>query len=279
MALKDILAPILSVAQDEVVLAAAGTIAEAHDARITALLIEVEPDPVYTAEGDMVSGVWADVLARARAEFKAEKQRLDARVAKATRAIATRERGVTAGFIGRDVGLDARYGDLTVMLRPGDASQEDLRTRMFEGVLFGSGRPLLLVPPNWRGGIGRNVVVAWNGRREAARALADAAPFLARAQSITILAAASDGRTRDALSASAKDACEHLARRNVKAQARVVDERDLGEAAALFAEANALGADLLVMGGYGRSRLGEYIFGGVTREAVKSAPVPLFMSH
>jgi nucleotide-binding universal stress UspA family protein len=107
--------------------------------------------------------------------------------------------------------------------------------------------------------------------------LADADPFLARAQKITIVAAASS--EREAGSQAAADAAQHLARRGVEAEFRVVNDPHLGEAKTLFAEADALGADLVVMGGYGRSRLGEYIFGGVTHEAVKSARIPLFMSH
>jgi nucleotide-binding universal stress UspA family protein len=242
------------------------------------LLFEVEPDPVYTPEGVMVSGVWSEVLARARKEFNAQKERLDARTGAAMRPIATRSQAVLAGFIGRDAGVAARYADLTILLRPGGARQEDLRTRMFEGALFGSGRPVLLIPPSWKGAIGGNIIVAWNGKREAARALGDAGPFIERAQKVTVVSVGS-GEHRSAAQAMAGDAAEHLARAGVKADSRAVEGARRTEAQALLAEAAALGADLVVMGGYGRSRLGEYIFGGVTQEAVKSASLPLFMSH
>jgi nucleotide-binding universal stress UspA family protein len=75
------------------------------------------------------------------------------------------------------------------------------------------------------------------------------------------------------------DAAAHLARRGLKADVRNVDDAGGGEGAALLAEADALGADLVVMGGYGHGRLREQVFGGVTRDLLKFASTPLFMAH
>jgi nucleotide-binding universal stress UspA family protein len=273
MSFKDILAPVLAVESDEAALAAAESVAEAMDAHVTALLLEPEPEPIYTLEGAMVSLVWADVLERARKAFTAEKTRLDQRAARGPRPITVRELEGPLGFMGRDAGVQARYADLTIMLRPGE---EDLRMSLFEGALFGSGRPLLLVPPDWRkGAIGRNIVIAWNGKREAARAVA--APFLDRADKITIVTVSAD-KHEHAVS-EVDGALAHLARRGLKAGVRVVGDLGFSETATLFAEAGADHADLVVMGGYGRSRLGEFVFGGVTREALKTGSIPVLMSH
>lgn len=280
MTFKDILAPILSVKEDEAALAAAAAIASASDAHVTALLFEVEPDPVYTVEGAVVSVVWTQMLDQARKQFAAEKQALDRRAMEGVRPITTRELEVAAAFLGRDAGLNARYADLTVMVRPGDGRLGDLRRDMFEGILFGAGRPVLLAPPAWReGSIGRNVVVAWNGKREAARALADAGPFLERADKITILSIGAGKGKRDFGPGAADDAVAHLTRKGIRAERRNVDNPGVGEGEILLAEASALKADLVVMGGYGRSRLGEFIFGGVTQYVIDAARVPLFMSH
>lgn len=276
----DLLVPLLSVKDDEAALAAAELVAEALTARITALMIEVQPEPVYTFEGVGVAAGWSGIVANARKQFEIEKKRLEERLAARQRTVTTRAFSVIGGFIGRDVSAAARHADLTIMTRPSPDWQGDLRTAMFEGVLFGAGRPLLLAPPDWRGqAIGRNIVIAWNGKREAARALADARVFLDGAERITIVAVASDRSSHDALALSAADVAAHLTRRELNAEVRVIQDPGIGEAQALFAEAGALGADLVVMGGYGRSRLGEFIFGGVTREALQSARVPLLMSH
>lgn len=276
MSFKDILAAVLSVKDDEAALAAAEVVAKAMDAHITALLVEPEPDPVFTLEGVMVSVAWADVLQQARKGFAAERARLDQRAARGARPITTQELEGPVGFIGRDTAVRARHADLTIMLRPGGFAQEDMRMSLFEGVLFGSGRPLLLIPPDWRKeSIGRNIVVAWNGKREAARAVADAGPFLDRAEEITIVTVGAD--KRDRAHGDAADILAHLARRGLKGGVRVVGDLGFSEAGTLFAEAND--ADLLVMGGFGHSRLGELVFGGVTREVLKTASIPVLMSH
>jgi nucleotide-binding universal stress UspA family protein len=280
MSFKDILVPVLSAADDEPALAAAEVVADAANGQATALLIGIEPDSVFTLEGAVESGVWADVLARAREESRAEKARLDARPAYGRRAISTRSLTVAAGFTAREVGAQARYADLTVLLQPHEVWQEDVRTAILEAVLFGSGRPVLLVPQAWRRrAIGRKVVIAWNGRREAARALADAAPFLEQADVVTIVVIGAGRDDREPGAKAGDDAAAHLARRGLKADVRNIDDLGGGQGAALLASAEALGADLIVMGGYGHSRVREFVFGGLTRDLVKSSRIPLFMAH
>lgn len=280
MSFKDILAPILSVAEDEAALAAAQAVAVPTDADVTALLIELEPDPVYAPDGMVVNLGWADILESVRKEFAAEKARLDQRLERAEKPVRARELETPLGLAPHQLGVAARYADLIVMRRPGGTMQEDVRTKLFEGVLFGAGRPVLLVPPDWREGpIGRNIVIAWNGKREAARAVADAAWFLERADKVEIVTVGADDKARDESLASAEALSGHLGRRGIKAPSRVIGDLGFTEGATLLAEAAAAHADLLIMGGYGRSRLGEFIFGGVTRELLKEANLPVLMSH
>ncbi len=227
MSLKDILAPIFSLEADEPALAAAEAIGEAMAAHVTALLIEPEPDPVYTLEGVMVSSMWADVLARSRREFAAEKAKLDQRILRSAQPAATRELATPLGFVGRDASVAARYADLTIMLRPG---QDDVRVRLFEAVLFGSGRPVLLTPPNWRKGpIGRSIVIAWNGKREAARAVADAAAFLQRAEKITIVTVGAD--KNPSAQGEADDLAAHFGRCGMTAGVRIIGDLGFTETA------------------------------------------------
>ncbi len=278
MTFRDILCPMLSLDTDEPILTAAEIVAGATDARITALLLAVEPDPTYTIE----SAAGSDGLAEARAQLRdtvaAERRKLEAR-ARGPSAFEVRELALTTRRAGELLGAEARQADLTIMLRPGAAPMEDLRVAMAEGVLFGSGRPLLLIPPQWGGrSIGSNIVVGWNGKREAARALADAAPFLDRAASVTVVCVAL-GAGRTQADASGQAIVSHLSRRGKRAELRHAGELGFSDGATLFGQAGALEADLVVMGGYGSPRLLEAIIGGVTREAMNTARIPVLMSH
>jgi nucleotide-binding universal stress UspA family protein len=280
MSFKDILAPVLSATDDEPALAAAEVVADMADGKIAPLLVEIEPDPVFTHAGSVQPTLWAEVLAQAREQFNVSKAQVEARMQRGGRAAATRELAVSPGLAGKEVAVQARYADLTVLLQPGETWFEDLRTTILEAVLFGSGRPLLVVPRDpRRREIGRNIVIAWNGKREAARAVADCAPFLEQAGRITIVVVGAGDSERDLTASAGDDAAAHLARKGLKADVRNVEDAGGGEGSALLAEADSLGADLIVMGGYGTSRLREFVFGGVTHDLLKYASIPLFMAH
>jgi nucleotide-binding universal stress UspA family protein len=126
--------------------------------------------------------------------------------------------------------------------------------------------------------IGERVLVAWDGGREAARAVNDALPILERAKSVTVLSvnpASEDGSRRE----PGADISLHLARHGVKveAQRRITTEISAGDA--ILNEIASKGSDLLVMGAYGHSRLRELVLGGVTRQILGSMTVPVLMSH
>ncbi len=258
MSFRDILCPIFALDADEPVLAAGAVVAEMGDATLTALLLEAETSSAF---------------------IEVAKSELATRATSGPTQFEVRGLSVTSASVGAAVGGLARHADLTIILRPGDAPHEDIRTATFEGVLFGSGRPILLIPPDWpKGAIGRNVVVGWSDKREAARAHADAAPFLDRAEHITILCV-SLGEGRTASMASGEAVVSHLARRGRRAQLRHAGELGFSDGATLMAQAGGVQADLIVMGGYGQPRLREFVFGGATREVMKAARIPVLMSH
>lgn len=146
-------------------------------------------------------------------------------------------------------------------------------------VILHSGRPVLLIPlAGHHADLGRRVIVAWNGKREAARAAHDALPLLRDADKVTVLWI----NPEDDMAAGdvpGADLCTTLARHGVKCDAASVDEpgRDTGEI--LLSRARETGADLIVMGCYGHSRLKEFILGGATRRVLKDMTVPVLMSH
>lgn len=280
MSIKDIAVFMFSTDGDEAALAAGEALARASDADLAAVLLELQPDPVYTMEGVMVSAMWAEVLAEARKEFAKEKAALEARARKSDRNIAIRELLVASGLAATDAAVQARHADLSIMLRPGGAAPIDYRNAIFEGVLFGSGRPVLLVPPDWKSErIGKRVVVAWNGKREAARALADATPLIESADEIYLVTVDAKPGYDGVGPAPGADIAAHLARRGLKVELRNLDGLGRDEAETLIAGARAIDADLIVMGGYGRARLSEWVFGGMTREMAAKSPLPVLMSH
>lgn len=141
-------------------------------------------------------------------------------------------------------------------------------------VLIGAGRPVLVVPEGIGEIKGRKIVAAWKNTREARRALSDAMPLLVKAESV-LLAHVKEGNGDDALS----DAKSFLARHGVKVS---IDSHEM-KAASIDEElmqcASAFGADLIVAGAYGRSRLREWIFGGVTRGLLVQRAIACQFSH
>lgn len=276
MRYKDILAMLVSADQEESVIAAARTLADQGEGHATGLLFEIEPEFVDIPDGYMSGEMWAEIAARAHEGFVDQEARLKSRLAREPRPWRTRSVSTPGNLIGGRAGVEGRYGDLIVLGRPENA----LRRKLFEGVLFGSGRPLIMVPPDWKPkAIGNNVVIGWNASREAARALASARPLIEHAEKITIVTVDAKPGLSGHGQAPGADVAAHLASCGLEVEVRNIDGLGREEAAALIEECQALGADLLVVGGYGRARLQEIIFGGVTRDLIRRAPLPVLMAH
>lgn len=141
-----------------------------------------------------------------------------------------------------------------------------------------AGRPVLVVPPAGGRLRAQKIVVAWKDTREARRALADALPLLRSAEEVLVVAVGDEAAASDAKSQT-KDVVEGLKRHGVKARAKTVIAPDARAAERLNGEAAAIGADLIVAGCYGRSRLNEWLFGGVTRELLQAPERFALLSH
>lgn len=147
-------------------------------------------------------------------------------------------------------------------------------------LLMESGRPVLMVPSAGHpvAAPPRTVLLAWKGTREAARAAADALPLLARAQAVHLIALERPGATDPAASSRLEGVQHWLATHGVHAQGhRQVCEGDFGHA--LLSRAAELGAELIVMGGYGHSRATEFVLGGMTRTVLAEMAVPVLLSN
>ena len=175
---------------------------------------------------------------------------------------------------GEAIGALARLYDMTIVLQP-DSSKSSYDNDIPEAVLFNSGGPMLMVPYIHKGPLDtHHVGIAWDGSRLAARALRDAMPFLMGAKAVTVIAV-----NEQASEVSSDQLVGHLARRGIAARVQrlAVERGDVQAAILSIAAESDMG--LLVMGGYGHSRLHERILGGVTRGMFESMTVPVLMSH
>jgi nucleotide-binding universal stress UspA family protein len=175
----------------------------------------------------------------------------------------------------------ARYADLCILGPNEQDDGESIGYDFSEKLLFVTGRPLVFIPS---GGsfdtLGRHIVVGWNESRPATRAVSDALPLVERAERTTVITIDSaDFVDRDGAQA-ADQLVRHLRRHSPSVDAvKLKDVPARSIADALQAEAGALGADLIVTGAYGHSKLWENLVGGVTRDLLNHMKFPIFMSH
>jgi nucleotide-binding universal stress UspA family protein len=170
----------------------------------------------------------------------------------------------------------ARRFDLSVVgqAQPEGGASEEL---MIEAALFESGRPVVIVPYIQKQGLAlERVIICWDGSRTAARAVGDAMPFLRRAKAVDVLTVAEEPKREEI---TAADMIQHLARHGVPATAKRTTRGDVSIENVILSYAADSGADFMVMGGYGHSRLREFILGGVTRGILGSLTLPVLMSH
>ena len=280
MSWKDILAIVAEAERDEPAIALASSLAEQCNAHLSAAFLTPLPDEPLAYEPTVVAGVWAELLGRARQEAEAERKRVETRFKQAPRACEMRDAEALSRDLGRVAAVHARYADCAVLARPQQGPGSELREEVIEGVLFHSGRPALIAPPNWKPGpIGKRVVVAWDASREATRALSEADDLLTFAEAVTVVTVDAKPKMFGHGDQPGANIAGHLSRRGFKAEIRNVDSAGRAAGAAILDEAVALNADLVVMGAYAHSRLREMVFGGATRDLLHSATVPLLMAH
>jgi len=173
--------------------------------------------------------------------------------------------------------LYARGADLIVASRPARGEASIFSARPADLVME-AGVPVLLAADMSASFIGERIIVGWKDSRESRRALADALPFLMRAQSVVVVAACGEANIRGDQS-GLRDVARRLARHGVDAAVEVVPKGKESVAQALEDAANRHGADLIVSGAYGHSRVREWTLGGVTEDLIASCSKHLLLSH
>ena len=231
--------------------------------------------------GSVMGGIPPEFLETQRAELEKSAQAAIARFEQAAKreGISYETHMLNASVAGASDQLArmARRFDLAVV---GQATRdqptpEDL---VDEGVLFDAGRPVIIVPFIQKAGLKLDrVMVCWDGGRASTRAIGDAMPLLEKAKQIEVVVVGSKPPKSDEVSGA--DLGQHLARHGVNVDVKRITSPDIDVASTILSYAADASADLIVMGGYGHSRLREFVLGGVTRAILESMTVPVLMSH
>jgi nucleotide-binding universal stress UspA family protein len=253
------------------------SVANAFGAHVAGMAFAYEP----VIPGTVMGGVPAELIEASLAESRKAAGDAIARFDQAAgrAGVSFESRVLDATLVGAAdlFGRIARRFDLSVVAQaePDKAAGEDL---IIEAALFQSGRPVIVVPYIQRTGLVlERVLVCWDGGRTAARAIGDAIPFLTRANAVDVVIVATEPGKGDEISGA--DMGRHLARHGLKVEVKRIVAGDIDVANAILSYAADSSADFMVMGGYGHSRLREFILGGATRRILQSMTVPVLMSH
>lgn len=263
---------------DELRLAASDSLARLFGAHLVGLVLNILPEPGLAETGVSVD-FWTSLLDKARERGK----ELEAGLAKRLRAIdpsaELRRFDVYAHEQARVAAREARTADVFLALRLSDIDKTVELHDVVEEVLFDSGRHLFLVAEQtaYDRGFG-HAIIAWNRSREAARAVAEALPYLAKARTVTVVVI-NQGTAPDLPATQGNELIHYLRYHGISASVHVARERVPDPSSALLGVIAEQEADLLIMGGYGHSRLREWLLGGVTYSLLRKSPVSLIIAH
>jgi nucleotide-binding universal stress UspA family protein len=172
----------------------------------------------------------------------------------------------------------ARRFDLSVVMQS-DRHSHVSNDRTIEAVLFESGRPVLIVPYTQRDGLKlARIVCCWDGSRAAARAVNDALPLLRRTTAVELVIV-DQGGNKPEQDLRGVEIRQHLGRHGVDVEIQILHAVSVDVAGVILSYVADCSANMIVMGGYGHSRLREFVFGGVTLKMQSSMTIPVFMSH
>jgi nucleotide-binding universal stress UspA family protein len=253
------------------------SVAEAFGSHLLGIAFSYEP----VIPGTVMGGIPPEIIESQRAESDKKARAAIARFEQATKraGISAETRTISASISGAadQLGRIGRRFDLVIVGQPGrkDSLPDEV---IDEGVLFESGRPVIFVPFIQKGGVTLDrIMVCWDGSRTAARAIADAMPFLKKAKQVEIVIISDRPGKKDEVPGA--DLGQHLARHGLKVDVKRITSPDIDVPSTILSHAADSSADLIVMGGYGHSRLREFVLGGATRGLLEAMTVPVLMSH
>jgi nucleotide-binding universal stress UspA family protein len=251
-------------------------LAQQHDAHLVALhvIAPFEP-PAY-----MMGAVGPAIMEEQRAATANELARTEGEFNKQVSAAGLRDmewRSVLDDMVDA-MTLHARYADLLVIGQSDASENEHVPADFPERLVLAAGRPVLILPNVGSfATIGKRILIAWNPSREATRAVTDAIPLLRLADNVHVMAV--NPKASEHGTVAGADIGLYLARHGVRVEVKTDHGAEIDVGNELLSRAADLDADLIVMGGYGHSRLKEWVLGGATRTVLQSMTAPVLMSH
>ncbi len=275
--IRDIVVSLSPGAARDVAAEYAVSLGEAFNAHIAGIAFAY--DPVLPAS--IMGGISADVFDVQRRENEtaanAALQQFGALTKRAGLSAESRMLSATIAGAADAFAALARRFDLIVVpqVTPDTITPDEL---LMEAALFESGRPMVIVPYIQKSPANLDrVICCWDGSRTAARAISDAMPLLKKSKAIDLVIVGKGKMSDKELTGS--DMGAHLARHGLNVEVKNIPAPDVDVANVVLSYAADTDAGLIVMGGYGHSRLREYILGGATRGILQSMTVPVLMAH
>ena len=261
----------------DAVAATAVAMAKQLDADLHALALNVDIPPVSNALSRFLLNM-PEMIRQTEATSKKRGGEVLAIVTEQAKRVGievtTNSIAAAPAFLGDVAASHARYFDFALV---GWEANNQTSRMTAEAVIFGSGRPTILIPELLKPGSIDHIAIAWDGSRVAARAVADAGWFLQRTTRVSVLTVVDEKPLPE------KDAGEHLAgnlrKHGLSAEALAIQAEDRDISATLQDHAIERGAALLVMGGYGHSRVRDFVLGGATEGVLGDLRLPVLLSH
>ena len=253
------------------------SVADAFEAHVLGVAFVYDP----VIPGSVMGGIPPEFIESQRRESENKVQQAIARFEQVAKrvGVAYETRTLNASIAGAAdrLGHLARRFDLVIVGQP-ERERAAAAEVVDEGVLFDSGRPVIFVPYIQKSGLKLDrVMLCWDGGRAATRAINDAMPFLEKAKQVELVIVSSKAGKANELTGA--DMGQHLARHGLKVEVKRITSPDIDVTSTILSYAADSSADMIVMGGYGHSRLREFILGGVTRGLLETMTVPTLMSH
>jgi len=253
------------------------SVADAFEAHVLGVAFVYDP----VIPGSVMGGIPPEFIESQRRESENKVQQAIARFEQVAKrvGVAYETRTLNASIAGAAdrLGHLARRFDLAIVGQP-ERERAATAEVVDEGVLFDSGRPVMFVPYIQKSGLKLDrVMLCWDGSRAATRAINDAMPFLEKAKQVELVIVSSKAGKANELTGA--DMGQHLARHGLKVEVKRITSPDIDVTSTILSYAADSSADMIVMGGYGHSRLREFILGGVTRGLLETMTVPTLMSH
>jgi len=253
------------------------SVADALGAHIAGIAFLYDPIVPISGTGYIPAEIIDTQVADNQDAAKAAIDRFNAATARTGVSAETVTLSASAAGAGDQFARIARRFDLAIVpqAEPKGGSVEEL---IAETTLFESGRPMIVVPYIQKSPLKLDLVmVCWDGGRQAARAINDAMPLLAKAGRVEVVIVANEPGKQDEIEGA--DIGKHLARHGLKVEVKRISAGKIDVGAALLSHAADSGTDFVVMGGYGHSRLRQFLLGGVTRSILQSMTAPVLMAH